>query len=452
MRPNTPRKDAGHEIWVEFFAMLRKKLFAVLLLLVWSLASLAGQWVVDESPCCYLIHPAELSVEPERIQEIYTQVRDLWVPEDISLAEIVAAWLEAVNVATTGLIPSRRVEERVIVILYGDCEKFWCDVNYFGVAGLFYSLPPRDVLEDPLAAYDSYENASPVLGLIAVCSAFGHGEAALSHEFTHFIQFVFGVQVPDIGLDPDLIVEGMARWAEHALGYRRPIEKELERQMAAIWASEVDEFSHVPRFVVYELGATLIDRLSTRLRPQEILGLFATGFPGEEIPAEEFHPVFPGAYGELWEEFMKEWISGLRATEVTPQGELLYEYRRLGITLRTSFLWPLLSPEDLGELEALNEAFYAGEASLEDLSRAEEILAHAWREPNEELLASLERRQKSLKHWARVISGPEAEARVARLNIIRVTASPAEYVHEFVDLVNRFLIFQVPSPVKTPVG
>ena len=228
------------------------------------------------------------------------------------------------------------------------------------------------------------------------------------------------------------------------------MEERLEREMAAIWASAVDEFAHVPLFVVYELGASLFDRLAARLEPPEILDLFSTETPRAELPTEEFLATFADLYGESWEEFVEGWISELRGTEVTPQGELLYEYRRRGITLRTSFLWPLLSPEELEELEALNEAFYAGEASLEDLSRAESILESAWREPDEELLDSLEWRQTSLKHWGRIISGPEAAARVTKLNIIRITASPAEYVREFLDLVNRYLVFQVPSPVALP--
>ena len=428
-----------------------RKAFLVALLLALGTGALANPWAVEEVPCCYVVHPADLTLQLTEVQGIYEAVRSLWLPEGTSIAEIRSSWRENANVSPE-LLPQEEREARLLLVLYADPDALWRDTDYVGVAGLFYSLLPRNVLSEPLAAYYAYGNRGPVLGCVALCCLPGRWEAVLAHELVHLIQYVEVLRVPDLGLDPNLIVEGMARWTEHALGYREPVEERLEREMAAIWASAVDEFVHVPLFVVYELGSSLIDRLAARLEPPEILGLFSTRAPGAELPTEEFLAAFAEAYGGPWEEFVEGWISWLRGTGVTPQGELLYEYRRRGITLRTSFLWPLLSPEELGELEALYEAFYAGEASLEDLSRAEGILESAWREPSEELLDSLEWRQTSLKHWVRIISGPEAAARVTKLNIIRITASPAEYVREFVDLVNRYLVFQVPSPVVLPTG
>ncbi len=427
---------------------MRKVLFGALLLILGT-GALADPWAVEEVACCYVIHPADLTVQLAEVQGVYEAVRSLWLPEGASIAEILSSWRENANMSPE-LLPQWKGEARLIIVFYADPNALWRDTDYVGVAGLFYPQLPRNVLSEPLAAYDAYGNRGPVFGCVALCCLPGRWEAVLAHELVHLIQYVAVLRVPDLSLDPKLFIEGMARWTEHALGYSEPVEERLEREMAAIWASAVDEFAHVPLFVVYELGASLFDRLAARLEPPEILDLFSTETPRAELPTEEFLATFADLYGESWEEFVEGWISELRGTEVTPQGELLYEYRRRGITLRTSFLWPLLSPEELEELEALNEAFYAGEASLEDLSRAESILESAWREPDEELLDSLEWRQTSLKHWGRIISGPEAAARVTKLNIIRITASPAEYVREFLDLVNRYLVFQVPSPVALP--
>ena len=429
---------------------MRKVLFGALLLILGT-GALANPWAVEEVACCYVIHPADLTVQLAEVQGVYEAVRSLWLPEGTSIAEIISSWRENANVSPE-LLPQWKGEARLIIVFYADPDALWRDTDYVGVAGLFYPQLPRNVLSEPLAAYDAYGNRGPVFGYVALCCLPGRWEAVLAHELVHLVQYAVVLRVPNLGLDPNLIVEGMARWTEHALGYGEPVEERLEREMAAIWASEADEFVHVPLFVVYELGASLFDRLAARLEPPEILDLFSTKTPRAELPTEEFLAAFTEAYGRPWDEFVEGWISWLRGTEVTPQGELLYEYRRRGITLRTSFLWPLLSLEELEELEALNEAFYTGEASLEDLSRAESILESAWREPDEELLEDLEWRQRSLSHWIRIISGPDAGIEVSRLKVLRVTASPAEYVREFVDLVNRYLVFQVPSPVALPTG
>ena len=422
--------------------MWNRVLVVALATALWAGALQAG-WMVGEAPCCYVVYPAAEESPLTKVQEIYEAVIDLWLPPGTSLAELSAQW--RTNVSPELLPPA---PERVLVVLYDDFEEYWRDVHHFGVAGLFYYTVPDDALEDPLREFAQREPEAMTLGCVAMCCLSTRWEATLAHELTHLIQSLVGFEVPELGLDPNVLVEGMARWTEHALGLREPVERELEREMAAIWVREVDNLSTVPVFVVYELGATLVEALAERLPPPAILGLFSWG--PDAASREVFLATFREACGAEWDTFVEEWLMGLREVEISPQGELLYEFRRRGIMLRASFLWPLLSPEEREELLQLNTAFYTGSATAEDLERIEEILASAWAEPTEEVLSALEQRQSSLKHWARLISGPAAAAEVTRLNIVRLSASPEEYLRAFVDLVNRFLIFQVPSPLAVP--
>ncbi len=426
--------------------MPRRSLAAVLSIALWIGALAAGGWTVGEAPCCYVVYPAAAGSPLSRVQEVYAAVTGLWLPPGVSCAELAAQ--RRMDVSPELLPPP---PERALVILYGDFEKYWCDVDYFGVAGLFYHAVPDDVLEDPLRELARQEPEARVFGCIAACCLPIRWEATLAHELTHMIQDLAGFRVPGIGLDPDLVVEGMARWTEHALGFRGPVGRELEREMAAIWVREVEDLSHVPVFVAYELGFTLVGALAGRLPPPAILGLFSRGPHAAGAPSrEEFLAGFRGAYGEGWEAFLGEWLSGLRAVDISREGELLYEFRRRGVMLRASFLWPLLSPGEREELLRLKRAFYNGSATMEELEWAEGTLAGAWAEPTGEILAALERRQGSLARWVRLISGPAASAEVTGLNAVRLTASPGEYVRAFVELVNRYLIFQVPGPIGVP--
>ena len=422
--------------------MWKRRFIAVLSLTLWTCALAAGEWTVEEVPCCYVISPVPGEAIPAEVQDIYEAVTGFWLPPGTSPAELASLW--TLNVSPE-LLPSP--PERALVVLYDDFEGFWCDVDYFGVAGLFYRDIPDNVLEGPLGAVARMETNVAVLGCIAACCLPTRWEATLAHELTHMIQSLAGFRVPELGLDPNLVVEGMARWTEHALGYRSPMEWDLEREMAAIWVREADGLSSVPLFVVYELGATLMGALAKRLPPPAILGLFSRGpHAAEGIPREEFLAGFREAYGAEWDTFLRSWLAGLRAVGISPAGKLLYEYRRRGIRPRWSFLWPLLSPEDRAELAEIHARLYSGAATEADLARAEAILEGVPVAATEEILEALERRQDSLKRWARIISGPAAAAEVTRLNIVRLSASPEEYVRTFVDLVNRYLIFQVPSP------
>ncbi|NOX44263.1 MAG: hypothetical protein GXO72_00790 [Caldiserica bacterium] len=405
------------------------------------LGALAGEWRVGEIPCCYVVYPTPDESPLAKVQEIYQAVTGLWLPPGVSLGELAAQW--RANISPQLLPPS---PERALVVLYDDLEEYWRDVNYFGVEGLFYYAVPDGVLEGPLGEFAQREPAATVLGCVTACCLYRPWEATLAHELTHMIQNLVGFEVPELGLDPDLLLEGMARWTEYALGYRGSTEWKLAREMAAIWVREVDDLSTAPLFVAYELGATLVGKLAERLPPPAILGLFSWGPKATGGASREgFLVAFREAYGEGWDAFLRGWLAGLRTAEISREGELLYEFRRKSIMLRASFLWPLLSPGEREEFLQLKEAFYNGTASEKELQWAEETLANAWAEPTDGILSALERRQGSLKYWVRIISGPAASAEVTRLNIVRLSSSPEEYVRAFVDLVNTYLVFRVPA-------
>jgi len=105
------------------------------------------------------------------------------------------------------------------------------------------------------------------------------------------------------------------------------------------------------------------------------------------------------------------------------------------------------------EIAAIRRAIREGRAGWEDLRRADALLWGAWAEPTEELISSLERRSASLRDWARVISGPEASARVSALWLIRTAEpdDPTRYLRAFVEAVNEHLVSPAPSPLELPV-
>jgi len=135
-----------------------------------------------------------------------------------------------------------------------------------------------------------------------------------------------------------------------------------------------------------------------------------------------------------------------------PPGELVYEEKRLGIGLRESFLWPLLTEEEREEIGDIRWAIREGRGTLEELLRADAILRGAWAEPTEELLSSLSIRTASLRDWVRAISGPKASAKVSALWLIRNAEPdhPERYVQAFVEAVNAFLVSPAPSPLGIP--
>lgn len=162
----------------------------------------------------------------------------------------------------------------------------------------------------------------------------------------------------------------------------------------------------IPEFLLHEIGASFIWALSFRLSPPQILALFSA--PVREIlgQKEEFSALFSNLYGSDWEKFLADWRDWI-LSKLPPLGaELVYEEQRLGIDLRASFLWPLLSPEEREEIGRICRAIRRGKGDLGGAS-AGGILRAAWAEPSEEIIAALDARTLSSRDWAQLISGPQ---------------------------------------------
>lgn len=344
-------------------------------------------------------------------------------------------------------------------MLYADPEGLWRDTGRCGAEGLFLpAVWPQEDLEllaDLRAMIAREKGASEVfLGGVALSCCLPEGwQGTLAHELVHALQFEVYLEDPEMGLDVRLFVEGMARWTEFALGYKGDFKLHV-REPVAIWLSRGGRLTEVPEFILYAVGASLVERMCSVLSPPEVVALFSPslrallGLPEDA----DFPELFLALSGTTWEDFLADWRRWIEETRVTPAAELLYEEWRLGIGLREAFLWPLLSGEERQELEAIRRAIWEGRATEADLERADILLRSAWAEPTEELLDALARRARSLRDWAREISGPEAAAEITSLWLLPYTDPdhPERYVRAFVDAVNTYLVS--PGPAPTPVA
>ncbi len=397
------------------------------------------------------------------LQEVWA----LWLPQGLATQlprpfqqvvspEVIARAREAAGLPPPSDIPCYGV------VLYSDPEALWRDVDWYGIGGTYYSGRYGWDLGERLQARAREAGAPPDWApwgyLLGYCPE-GDCPAVIAHELTHALQDYAGFQIPTDGCpveldrEPRLIVEGMARWTEFALGYSGDPDLRV-RGPVAIWLELGGTLEEVPEFFLYEVGASLFEYLSFNLSPLEILALFSR--PQRELlglPESNFPDLFRLLYGAGWEEFLAGWQGWVEAVPPPPGAELVYEERRLGIGLRTALLWPLLSQGEREEIASIRRAIWEGRAGWEDLVRADAILKGAWAEPTEELISALERRSTSLRDWARVISGPEASARVSALWLIRNAEpdAPERYLRAFVEAVNEYLVSPAPSPLGSPV-
>lgn len=429
-----------------------------------GLAAEGLPWQFLETPHLYLLFPAGFQPQGEiarAVEGVYTAVCELWLPQGAdtqiptpqSVSEVIRELKERAG------LPVEETPPKPVVVLYSDLERLWSDTRKFSVNGLF--LGPGVYGEDEwfstttIRAFTEHGLEPPLLGCALACCLPMGWKGVLAHELVHVLQVKVYMNNPDIGLDIDLFVEGMARWTEYALGYEGDFGLHV-REPVAIWLSLGGELSQVPEFILYEVGATLIEQLSKRLSPPQVLSLFSPsmrillGLPEEA----DFTSLFQELYGASWGEFLVGWREWIECTRVTRAAELLYEGWRLGIDLRKAFLRPLLSEEEKEELRIIRRWLWEGKGTEQDLARADEILRLAWAEPTEEVLAALAMREPSLRDWARKTSGPKASAEVSALQLLRLTDPdhPERYVRAFVDAVNSYLIFPGPSPVAIPEG
>jgi len=402
--------------------------------------------------------PAEVAA---RAEEILGEVWGLWLPDEVATAiprHFFNPWS-----LPPDLLPPAKEGPSFDVALYDDPEELWQETRRFGIEGT-YVTPYYLGLEDPCQRLRErfLQAGAPddwgAWGVILAYCPPGDCPALLSHELTHGLQDYVEMQIPtdfcpkELDREPRLVIEGMARWTEFALGYGGDFET-LVRGPVAIWLKAGGTLDRVPEFLLYEIGASLFEYLSQSLSPPEMLALFSP--PVRELlglPGEEFPELFRELYGEGWEKFLSGWRAWIRATEATHQAELVYEEKRLGIGLRESFLWPLLTEEEREEIGDIRWAIREGRGTLEELLRADAILRGAWAEPTEELLSSLSIRTASLRDWVRAISGPKASAKVSALWLIwnAEPDHPERYVQAFVEAVNSFLVSPAPSPLDIP--
>ena len=436
-----------------------------LFIVIWSLSGLAGEaWQLIGTPHYCLLLPEGVQSGSEiaaTVDEIYAAVRGLWLPggPDTKIPRPshtnISEELEQKIREEVGLTEPQ--EPKIVIVLYADLERLWQDVQRYGVGGLFIPArwPPED-LEVPKHIRAMIAREKPAfVGMALSCCLPEGWQGILAHELVHALQFEAYFEDPKMGLDVRLFMEGMARWTEYALGYEQDFELHV-REPVAIWLSRGGRLTEVPEFILYRVGASLVERMCSFLSPPEVIALFSPSLRVLlDLPEEtDFPGLFLALSGTTWEDFLAGWQRWIEETQVTPAAELLYEEWRLGIGLREAFLWPLLSEEERGELKAIRQAIWGGRATEADLERADILLRSAWAEPTEELLEALARRERSLKYRAREISGPEAEAKVLHLGLLRYTDSdhPERYVRAFVNAVNTYLVSPALAPTSAPGG
>ena len=442
-------------------AMVRRTFLGLGLAAALGLA--AGGWQGAPAEHLFVLLPDGVSDSAEvaaRAEGILEEVWGLWLPQGVGTA-IPEHFFSSLP---PGLRPPAEEGPSFGVVMYDDPEGLWQETRRFGIAGTY--LVPRylgledlcERLDERFSQAGAPEDWSP-LGMVLVHCPQGDCPALLAHELTHALQDYVSMTIPtgscpvELDREPRLVIEGMARWTEFVLGYGGDFET-LVRGPVAIWLTLGGWLDEVPEFLLYEIGASLFQYLSSVLSPPELLALFSS--PVREllgVPEGEFPALFRHLYGTEWEEFLAGWREWVLASPPPPEAELVYEERRLWFGVRTSLLWPLLTEGEREEIRAIRRAIWRGEGTLEGLRRADAILKEAWAEPTPKAMAAIEARIASLRDWARAISGPKASAEVSALWLIRNAEPdhPERYLRDFVEAVNSYLISPAPSPLDVTV-
>ena len=433
---------------------------AILVVLMLSISQPVAEqpeWVVQTSSIiCVWTAPCVGADMAEGTQRILDAVEDYWIPEPLPDA-CAPPQTSALSVYFG---PSNM--PLATVALYTEEESMHRDLDRFDASGLttFYSsfydygfLRPKAFLdrlpEDALIHSRSL--------LFVCCYPDEDWEQVLAHELVHALQRIQWDADSEAlsDLHNRLLEEGTARHTEYALGYLDRFDLRTAGPVS-IWLAEGGDLREAPGFLLYEIGASLVDALVRRRSPT-VLWAVLSGPCRSTIwdrllgDSPRFDVAFREVYGQSWEESLDAWSSDAASVVPAPGSEHVYRWLRDAYRLRASLLAPLLSAEEIGRIETLEEVVHLGTADALAFDEIDGILQGAHGDPTCEILEALHEREATLIHYARERAGAFNEiAEVLRLGILarRGEDTAMAYVRAFIDVVNA----HVPVAVQQPIA
>ena len=428
---------------------------AVLPLAIALSVAARSDWTVQTASeiCVWSAAPVEFHVE-EDLTALLGAVRDYWVPDPLPAA------CTPPQTSPLSIYFGPSEVPLATVALYADAETMHRDLDRFDVAGLttFYSSAYESWYR-PRAFLDRLPEDTTICSrsLLFVCC---HPEGDWKPVFVY--QLVCALQAIQWDVESTcsaypymgLLRSGTARHTEYALGYLDRFDLRTAGPVS-IWLAEGGGLHEAPEFLLYEIGASLVDAL-VRRAPSDVLWSVLSG------PCRStfwnplftswggFDAAFVDAYGLSWDAFLDIWADEASAVDPPAGSEHVYRWLRDAFRLRATLLAPLVDEDQRARIEAVAEAVYLGTAEERWLDEIDGLLRAANGDPTPEVLEALHEREATVIEYARGYAGAVSEvAEVLRLGILarRGETSADDYVRAFVDVVNVYIPIAVQRPI-----
>ena len=441
------------------------------------------------------------------VETLYTSLSDLWLPDlgvcaRISEHDQVAVPFPEVDRMPQAFsvwdfdfatrLPGSCTPDPCTVIVYRTAQDLDWDYCAFDVAGRYHTdadiVFDRDIEASMQRIADRLARPVdlPVTHSYASISGYPEGswESILAHEFTHLLQYQTDSTLAEfdesLPVPFRLLFEGMAGLTQFRLGFRSGFDVTV-LQPAARWIQVGGRPSAAPDYILYEVGATLVDaacRIADEATFWRIFSLLGFGIdplgrydgllnePDVSVLEAQFHETvgadwetyenmpfeerFELNIGVDWSAFLASWIAEMTAVEVTPAGEAAFEWLRRNVSLRRELLRPVLAPEALDRLAALGERVFLDDAgSLVDVDEADRLLATPATAIGEDTVDALAWRVPTLTKTLRRMGVSTEYVYGLSMLLLRADEDPVPYVEAFVEIVNGQLIGLLPTGRST---
>jgi hypothetical protein len=429
--------------------MKEASLRAIALLLTLSISlSVAAQpeWVVQTSSnTCVWSAPCLPAGTAERIEGILQAVENCWIPEPPP---------DGCTPPGTSLLSTyfgSRDVPLATVALYTEAEAMRRDLDRFDLEGLASPTLSLHTWSRPRGFLDRLPESAVIDSsslLVVCCHPDGDWQRVAAHELVHALQQDQWDVDPAVLTAPyDMLLrEGTARYTEYVLGYLDRFDLRTAGPVS-VWLAEGGALHEAPEFLLYEIGASLVDALARR-GPKNSLWSVLSGPCRSPIWNRSlglsvgFDAAFSKTYGQSWAAFLDEWAGEAAAVLPPPGSECVYRWLRNAYRLRAILLAPLLDDEEIARIEAMEETVYLGTADADGFDAIDDTLRGAHGDPTPEVLEALHEREATLIDYARERARAFDEvAEVLRLGILarRGEAPASEYARAFIDVVNTYV-------------
>ncbi|MGB2984106.1 MAG: hypothetical protein WBC63_09675 [Candidatus Bipolaricaulia bacterium] len=242
------------------------------------------------------------------------------------------------------------------------------DLDRFDLAGLatVYS-PSYGSSLHPTAFLDHLPDGAVVqsgLLLFVCCHRDENRRRIAAHELVHAMQHTEWDIDSTASSFPyrRLLQEGTARQSEYALGYLDRYDLRTAGPVS-LWLAEGGRLHEAPRFLCYEIRASLVDALLRRCSPDALWSILSGpcrsslwNFAVDQW--DGFDVAFEETLGQSWGAFLDVWSSEAGSVTPAPGSEHVYRWLQDAYGLRAILLAPLLGTETLDRIGAAEDAVY----------------------------------------------------------------------------------------------